>query len=113
MLICWYKFRSYLKKVFWPNFCVGPLLQLLGILQYACGLKFSPALNLNQNPFFEMASNVLIGFLGILSFRHLLPDPCLLAYGCHYTIGEDVGDDSRQDSQNGTPYDHCDGYIYT
>jgi len=26
-------------------------------LQYACGLKFGPALNLNQNPFFEMASN--------------------------------------------------------
>ena len=48
--------RSYLKKVFWPNFCVGPLLQLLGILQYACGLKLRPALNLNQNPFFEMAS---------------------------------------------------------
>ena len=50
--------RSYLKKVFCPNFCVGPLLQILGILQYACGLEFGPALNLNQNPFFEMASNL-------------------------------------------------------
>ena len=49
--------KSYLKKVFCPNFCVGPLLQLLGILQYACGLKFGPALNLNQNPFFEITSN--------------------------------------------------------
>ncbi len=53
-------YRSYLKKVFWPNFCVGPLLQLLGIPQYACGLKFGPALNLNQNPFFEMASKYKI-----------------------------------------------------
>ena len=52
--------RSYLKKVFWPNFCVGPLFQLLGILQYACGLKLGPALNLNQNPFFEMASSVFV-----------------------------------------------------
>ena len=51
---------SRLKKVLWPNFCVGPLLQLLGILQYACGLKFGPALNLNQNPFFEMTSNLII-----------------------------------------------------
>jgi len=51
--------RSYLKKVLWPNFCVGPLLQLLGILQYACGLKVGPALNLNQNPFFEIASSII------------------------------------------------------
>ncbi len=28
-------FRSYLKNVFWPSFCVGPLLQRLGVLQYA------------------------------------------------------------------------------
>ena len=29
------------------------LLQLLGILQYTCGLKFGPALNLNQNLFLD------------------------------------------------------------
>jgi hypothetical protein len=55
------------KKFFGPTFrlrslsyaetsCVGPLFQLLGILQYACGLKLGPALSLNQNPLFEMAS---------------------------------------------------------
>jgi len=56
--------RSYLKKVFWPNLGVGPSLQVLDILEYACyrsdcyavGLKLGPALILNQNPFFEMAS---------------------------------------------------------
>ncbi len=53
----WMGTISYLKKVFYPNFCVGPLLQLLEILQYACGLKFGTALNLNQNPFFEIASS--------------------------------------------------------
>jgi hypothetical protein len=49
--------RSYLKKVFWPNLGVGSSLQVLAILKYACGLKLGPALILNQNPFFEMASN--------------------------------------------------------
>jgi len=48
--------RSYLKKVFWPNSCVGPLFQVLNIHEYACGLKLGPALALNQNPNFEMAS---------------------------------------------------------
>ena len=51
------KTRSYLKKVFWPRLCVEPFIQLLGILKYACGLNFGPALILNQNLFFEMASS--------------------------------------------------------
>ena len=49
--------RSHLKKVFWPNICVGALFQVLDIQKYACGLKLGPALILNQNPFFEMASS--------------------------------------------------------
>ncbi len=49
--------RSHLKKVFWPNFCVGNFFQVLNILKYACRLKHVSALNLNKNPFFEMASN--------------------------------------------------------
>jgi len=49
--------RSYLKKVFWPNFFVGASFKILEILKYACGFKLGPAANLNQNPFFEMASN--------------------------------------------------------
>ena len=49
--------RSYLKKVFWPNLGVEPSLQVLDILEYACALKRGPALILNQNPFFELASN--------------------------------------------------------
>ncbi len=48
--------RSYLKKVFCPNLCVGPSFQLLDILEYACGLILGPALTLSQNPIFEMAS---------------------------------------------------------
>ena len=46
---------SHLKKVFWPNLCVGPWFQILDILEYASGLKPRSALILNQNPFFEMA----------------------------------------------------------
>ena len=52
------KTRSYLKKVFWPNPCVGPSFQVLDILEYACGLKLGPALALNQNSNFEMASSI-------------------------------------------------------
>jgi hypothetical protein len=48
--------RTYLKKVFWPNLCVGSSFELLGILEYACGLNLVPALILNKNPIFEMAS---------------------------------------------------------
>jgi len=48
--------RSHLKKIFWPKLGVGPSLQVLDILEYTCGLKLGPALILNQNLFFEMAS---------------------------------------------------------
>jgi hypothetical protein len=56
---------SYLKKVFWPtrqrrtSLFVGSSHQLLGILEYACGLNLGPALTLNQNPIFEMAYIVI------------------------------------------------------
>jgi len=64
--------RSHLKKIFWPNFCVGSLLQRLGILEYACGLKLGSALNLNQNLFFEIASSksVVEAILKTLSMKH-------------------------------------------
>jgi len=55
------KLRSYLKKVFWLNLGVGSSLQVLDILEYVCGLKLGPALILNQNPFFEMASTIIPG----------------------------------------------------
>ena len=48
--------RSYLKNAFCPNLCVGSSFQLLGILEYACGLNLGPALTLNRNPIFEIAS---------------------------------------------------------
>jgi hypothetical protein len=51
------KSRSYLKKVFWPNLGVGAGFQILDRPAYACGLKPGSAYVLNQNPFFEMASN--------------------------------------------------------
>jgi hypothetical protein len=63
-------FRSYLKNVFWPNLRVGPSFQLLEILEYACGLNLGPALILNQNPIFEMASKIIlmIQFLPLPAF---------------------------------------------
>jgi hypothetical protein len=51
-----YPFRTYLKKVFWPNLGVGAGFQILDILQYACGFKPGPAYTLDQNPFFEIGS---------------------------------------------------------
>jgi hypothetical protein len=35
--------RSYLKKVFCPNICVGREFQVLEIPAYSSGLKFTPA----------------------------------------------------------------------
>jgi hypothetical protein len=60
--------RSHPKNVFWPNFFVGASFKILEILEYACyrsdcyavGFKLGPAANLNQNPFFEMASNISV-----------------------------------------------------
>ena len=54
--------RSYLKKIFLSNLCVGSSFQLLGILKYACGLNLGPALTLNKNPIFEMVSIVSTQF---------------------------------------------------
>ena len=57
--------RSYLKKIFWLKLGVRPFFQILNIREYApqghllrgtCGLKLGPALILNQNLFFEIAS---------------------------------------------------------
>ena len=42
------------------SLCVGYSFQLLGILEYACGLNLGPALTLNQNPIFEMASEKIL-----------------------------------------------------
>ena len=53
------EFRRYLKNVFCPNLSVESSFQLFGILEYACGLKLGPALTLNQNPIFEIASSKL------------------------------------------------------
>ena len=49
--------RSHLKKVFWPKLGVGRSYQILEIPVYSSGLIFAAALILNQNPFFEIASN--------------------------------------------------------
>jgi hypothetical protein len=51
-------FRTYLKNVFWPNIFVGASFQILDIQQYASGLKLGPAAILNQNPIFEIGSNL-------------------------------------------------------
>ena len=49
--------RTPLKNVFWPHIFVGDSFQILDILQYASGLKLSPAAILSQNPIFEMDSS--------------------------------------------------------
>ncbi|MBW1727416.1 MAG: hypothetical protein JRJ62_07480 [Deltaproteobacteria bacterium] len=66
-------FRSYLKKVFFLNFCVRPSFQVLDILEYACGLKLGPALTLSKL-FFRTGLN--FGCEGLLIFRcvTLLPE---------------------------------------
>jgi len=43
--------RSYLKKAFGPNLCVGRSVQVIEILEYSSGLNLVAALTLNQNPF--------------------------------------------------------------
>jgi len=50
--------RTYLKNVFWPNIFVGASFQILDNLQVACGLKLGRAAILNQNPIFEIGSNL-------------------------------------------------------
>ena len=54
-------YRTHLKNVFWPPACFGGIgaeFQILDILQYASGLKLGPAAILNQNPIFEIGSNI-------------------------------------------------------
>jgi len=53
-----FRTRTYLKKVFWPKLGVGRSVQVLEILQYSSGLNLASALILNQNPFFEIGSNL-------------------------------------------------------
>ena len=53
------------KKSFGPISLLGPHHK---ILEYACGLQRVPALSLNQNPIFEIASK----YFQIVSF-HLRP----------------------------------------
>jgi hypothetical protein len=49
--------RSYLKKVFSADIGVKPSAQILGILEYACGLILGLALISIENPNFEIASS--------------------------------------------------------
>jgi hypothetical protein len=61
--------RTYLKNVFWPPAFfggIGASFQILDILQYACGLKLGPAAILNQNPIFEMGSNINQLFIEVI-----------------------------------------------
>jgi hypothetical protein len=39
---------------------LGGEIKILGILEYTSGLNFASAVTLNQNPFFEMACNILL-----------------------------------------------------
>jgi hypothetical protein len=55
--------RTHLKNVFWPHIFVGASFQILDIQHYACGLKLGPAAILNQNPIFEMGSNIQFAFI--------------------------------------------------
>jgi len=50
------------KNVFSPDIFVGFSFQVLEIRWYACGLKPDSAMILNQNPIFEMASNIMFHF---------------------------------------------------
>jgi hypothetical protein len=51
--------RSRLKKVFSPDIGVEASTQVLGILEYVCGLILGLALISTENPDFDMASNGL------------------------------------------------------
>jgi hypothetical protein len=63
-------YRTHLKNVFWPHIFVGASFQILDNHQVACGLKLGSAPRVpakplgedgiwNQNPIFEMGSNVI------------------------------------------------------
>jgi hypothetical protein len=48
--------RSHLKKVFSADIGVKPSSQVLGILEYACGLILGLVMISTENPNFEIAS---------------------------------------------------------
>ena len=50
--------RSYLKKVFWPNLFVGASFQVPIRRRRISGLNLGSAAILDQNLFFEIASNL-------------------------------------------------------
>ncbi len=55
--------RNYLKKVFWPNFFVGRSVQIIEIQENSSDSNLASASTLNQNLFFEIASNKIKGML--------------------------------------------------
>jgi len=64
--------RTHLKNVFWPPAFFGGIgapFQILDIHQYACGLKLGPAAILNQNPIFEMGSNIQFAFISLIRLK--------------------------------------------
>jgi len=69
--------RSYLKKIFWPNLGGGSEIRILEILEYSSVSNGAPALTLNQNPIFEIASKAFMILLIIGTT--LLPCQPLLA----------------------------------
>ena len=64
-------FRNRLKKVFSSDIGVEPSLQVLGILQYACGLNFDLVLISTENPNFEMVSNYSFPDLRIMMMSQM------------------------------------------
>ncbi len=56
--------RNHLKKVFCPHLCVGRSLQVLEIPTYSSGLNFAAALIWDQDPNFEMTSNIISTWWG-------------------------------------------------
>ncbi|MCP3953196.1 MAG: hypothetical protein GY697_13410 [Desulfobacterales bacterium] len=85
-------FRSHLKKVFWPNLCVGRSVPVLKIQEYSSGWNLASALTLNQNPFFEIASikrtarpvQWIVGILMLLALS--LPAAVYAADGSHAAL---------------------------
>ena len=53
------------KMSFVPISVLGPRFNSSKYFKYVCGLKLSPALNLSQNPIFEMASIYLLSVIRI------------------------------------------------
>ncbi len=60
--------RTPIKMSFWPNLCVGGEVQVLGILQYTCGLNLASALTLNQNLHFDRGSKADQGMAMMMAY---------------------------------------------